>query len=203
MPISSSLHHTVSQSIVQPVGWITARLSILLFVALLTSVAPATALAQSTDSTTAQRDPDSDQCQTEFRKAEELYFAADFEPAVRLLETCLDEALLNDTTKVQMYRMLAFSYLGGGEADEAERAVEMLLNTAPAYQANPAEDRPDFVELVRTIREERKRLSAEEDKERGWVKWVVGAAGVVALGVLAAVIGSSGGGGDDDIDDFR
>lgn len=186
----------------QPVEWIIARVPFLLLVALLAGAAPSAAVAQSTDSSTVQQSSDSDQCQTEYRKAEELYFAADFEPAVRLLETCLDEAVLNDTTKVQMYRMLAFSYLGGGETGEAQRAVEMLLNTDPTYQANTVEDRPDFVELVQTIRKEREQLSAEEDNGRGWVKWVVGAAGVVALGVLAAVIGSRGGGGDGD-DDFR
>jgi hypothetical protein len=163
--------------------------------------APASALAQETSAPRAQTD--ADPCQTEYEKARELYLSAEFEPAIGLLETCLDAATLRDTTKARMYRMLAFSYLGGGDQEKARLAVENLLDNDPGYQPDPTQDRPDFIRLIQNVREERDQLAASEENGRGWVKWVVGAAAVVTLGVLAAVLaGGGGGGGDGDDFDF-
>ncbi|HHP7236952.1 hypothetical protein [Longibacter sp.] len=145
----------------------------------------------------AQESPSNDQCETEYRQAQESYLAAEFDPAIRLLQTCLDEAqtTLSDTTLVKMYRLLAFSYLGEGDEAGARRAVNDLLTTAPDYRPNPTQDRPDFVQLVQNAREERQQIARDSDDGRNWVKWVAGGVGVVVLGVLAAVL--SGGGGDD------
>jgi hypothetical protein len=149
-----------------------------------------------------QTQTDADPCQTEYEKARELYLSAEFEPAIGLLETCLDAATLRDTTKARMYRMLAFSYLGSGDEEKARLAVENLLDNDPGYEPDPTRDRPDFIRLIQNVRAERNQLTATEDNDRGWVRWVVGAAAVVTLGVLAAVLGGrGGGGGDDDFDD--
>ncbi len=154
--------------------------------------------AQQTGATRMQTD--ADPCQTEYEKARELYLSAEFERAIGLLETCLDAATLRDTTKARMYRMLAFSYLGSGDEASARLAVENLLDNDPEYEPDPVQDRPDFVRLIQNVREERDQLAASEGNGRGWVKWVVGAATVVTLGVLAAVLGGGGNGGGDDID---
>ena len=159
---------------------------------------PQPAVAQ--DGGPPQEQADTDPCQTEYEEARELYLSAEFTPAIGLLETCLDAATLRDTTKARMYRMLAFSYLGSGDPERARRAVESLLDNDPDYKPDPVRDRPDFVRLIQNVREERNQLAASEDNGRGWVKWVVGAATVVTLGVLAAVLGGGGNGGGDDID---
>lgn len=171
--------------------------SALLLILSLLLVAPTFAHAQSGPP---DRGAD-DQCRTEYQQAEDLYLGADFDPAIRLLQTCLDEtqAVLADTTKVQIYRLLAFSHLGLGDDESARQAVTSLLTVEPNYQPDPTRDRPDFVQLVQQAREERRSSAVREEKDRSWVKWVVGGVSVVALGVLAAVIG--GGGGDGDIDD--
>jgi len=152
------------------------------------------------ESATAQESPSNDQCETEYRQAQESYLAAEFDPAIRLLQTCLDEAqtTLSDTTLVKMYRLLAFSYLGEGDEAGARRAVNDLLTTAPDYRPDPTQDRPDFVQLVQNAREERRQVARDRDNGRNWVKWVAGGVGVVVLGVLAAVLTGGGGDGDDD-----
>lgn len=144
-----------------------------------------------------------DQCRAEYQKAEDLYLSADFDPAIRLLQTCLDEtqAALADTTKVRIYRLLAFSHLGLGDDEGARQAVTSLLSVEPNYQPDPTRDRPDFVRMVQKAHEERRSTTVGEEKNRNWVKWVVGGVSVVALGVLAAVISGGGGGGEDFDDD--
>lgn len=163
--------------------------------------APQPAIAQDTELSTPQTQTDADPCQTEYEEARELYFSAEFEPAIRLLETCLDAATLRAPTKARMYRMLAFSYLGNGDGEKARLAVENLLDNDPDYKPDPVQDRPDFVRLIQNVRKEREQVASSDDGGRGWVKWVVGAAGVITLGVLAAVLGGGGGGGGSDIDD--
>ncbi|PEN14773.1 hypothetical protein CRI94_00300 [Longibacter salinarum] len=136
-----------------------------------------------------------DQCQTEYERAQERYLSAEFEPAIGLLETCLEEtrSSLADTTKLKMYRLLSFSYLGEGNDEGARTAVVNLLNTKADYEPDPTRDRPDFVQMVQSVREERERLLEQNDNDRNWVKWVAGGVGVITLGVLAAVLAGGDG----------
>lgn len=146
--------------------------------------------------THAQQQPD--RCEAEYAQAEERYFAADFEAAVNLLQTCLQDAQLSEDTRVRIYRLLSFSHIAQGNQQQARLAAESLLDLRPAYTPDPAEDRPDFVELVREIKASRQpAASRDADGGRRWVRWAVGGAGVAAAGVLTIVLvgGGSGGGG--------
>ena len=120
---------------------------------LLVFSAPQPAIAQDAERRTLQTQADTDPCQTEYEEARELYFSAEFESAIRLLETCLDAATLSAPTKTRMYRMLAFSYLGNGEGEKARLAVENLLDNDPDYKPDPLQDRPDFVRLIQNVRQ--------------------------------------------------
>jgi hypothetical protein len=138
-----------------------------------------------------------DQCQTEVRQARERYLSAEFDPAVRLLRTCLEEADdLADTTRVQMYRLLAFAHLGQGNDADARLAVESLLDIRPAYTPDPESDRPDFVRMVRDVRNRRKALASSDGSDRRWVRWIVGGAVVATAGIVVALV--TGGDSDDD-----
>lgn len=139
-----------------------------------------------------------DQCQTEVRQARERYLAAEFDPAVRLLRTCLEEAGdLADTTRVQMYRLLAFAHLGRGNDADARLAVESLLDLRPGFSPDPNRDRPDFVRLVQDVRRRRDALASDDGSDRRWVRWVVGGAVVAAAGIVVAIV-TGGGDSDDD-----
>jgi tetratricopeptide (TPR) repeat protein len=136
---------------------------------------------------------DATQCTQEYAQAETAYFDADFDRAVRLLRTCLEEADLAPDAQVRLYRLLSFAYIAQNERAQARAAIEQLLTVDPDYTPDPETDRPDYVALVREVRA----THAPDDAENGgrrWLRWVLGGAGAVAAGVLTIVLV---GGGDD------
>lgn len=137
-------------------------------------------------------------CDTSYAEAQDAYYAADFETAAALLRPCAQEPSLRDSSRARMYRLLSFVYLGQNDQAAARRAVESLLDLQPAYKPNPAQDRPDFVDLVRTARKERQAEASADDEGRNWVRWTLGVA-AAALGTAAVLLfgdGGSGGGSD-------
>ena len=139
----------------------------------------------------AQVNPEVKSCETEYRQAEDAYFSADFDRAIRLLETCLEEVDLETDTRVQFHRLLAFAYLAQADREEARLVVESLLDVDETYAPSPAEDRPDFVELVQEVKDSR---IVEEDDGRRWWRWVAGGAATAVAGIAVAVL--TGGGND-------
>lgn len=139
-----------------------------------------------------------DGCASEYEQAEAQYFAANFNAAINLLQTCLQDASLSEATRVRIYRLLSFAYIAQGSQQQARLAVESLLDLRPDYTPDPAQDRPDFVRLVREIKASRQPATSDTaDEGRRWVRWALGGAGVAAAGVLTIVLvgGGNGGGG--------
>jgi hypothetical protein len=132
-------------------------------------------------------------CDTSSARAEEAYYAADFEKAVALLRPCARTTTLPDSTRARMYRLLSFVYLGQNDQPPARRAVESLLDLQPTYTPNPAEDRPDFIALLKKAKKSR-RAKADEEKRR-WLRWTLGAA-AAALGTVAVLLFGSGDSGE-------
>jgi hypothetical protein len=91
-----------------------------------------------------------------------------------------------------MYRLLSFVYLGQNDEAAARRAVESLLDVQPEYMPNPAEDRPDFVALVRKAKKARRDAAEAEQRDRRWVRWVIGSAAALA-GTAAVLLLRDGG----------
>lgn len=147
------------------------------------------------------RGQDAAQCAQEYEQAETAYFDASFDRAIRLLRTCLEEAELESDAQVRFYRLLSFAHIAQDEREQARTAIEQLLSVAPDYAPDPETDRPDYVTLVREVKADRP--STQDDDGRRWLRWVLGGAGAVAAGVLAAVLidGGSGDNGEPDDDD--
>jgi hypothetical protein len=132
-------------------------------------------------------------CDAAHAQAEDAYFRADFQEAIRLLSGCA-EAADKRAVAVDVYRLRAFAHLGAGDETRARLVVEDLLDVAPAYTPNLDTDRPDFVELVRTVQSSRRPPQTRSSPRRHrWVRWVVAGLSAVAL---AAVIRTVSGGGD-------
>ncbi|WP_263786373.1 hypothetical protein [Salinibacter grassmerensis] len=113
------------------------------------------------------------------------------------LRPCAQERTLPDSVRARMYRLLSFVHLGQNDEAAARRAVESLLDLRPDFAPDPSEDRPDFVSLVeRAKRQRRARAESEEDGNRRWVRWALGAA-AAALGTAAVLLlgGDDSGGG--------
>jgi len=134
-------------------------------------------------------------CDTSYAEAEDAYFSANFETAEALLRPCAQDDTVQDSVRARMYRLLSFVYLGQNEQGPARRAVESMLDLWPSYTPNPAEDRPDFVALVRKAKQERRASAEGESEDRRWVRWALGAAAAV-VGTVAVLV--LGGGGSDD-----
>lgn len=134
-------------------------------------------------------------CDEGYTQAEKAYYAANFEAAERALRPCLDPSAVSDSVRVQAYRLLGFIHLGQNDREAARLAVESLIDLRPTYTPDPQQDRPDFVALVRTVKEERGLPTAGPDKGgRRWLRWVAGGIGVAALGTVAALLLGGGGG---------
>lgn len=136
-------------------------------------------------------------CDTSYTQAQEAYYAADFETAVALLRPCAQQPALTDSARVRMYRLLSFVYLGQNDRPSARQAVESLLDLQPDYAPNPAQDRPDFVALVQTAKEERTAQTEAEEGSRRWLRWALGAVAASALGTAAVLLFGGGDSGDD------
>lgn len=135
-------------------------------------------------------------CDTSFAQAQEAYYAAEFEAAVNQLRPCAQEPTLPDSVRARMYRLLSFVYLGQNDEAAARRAVESLLDLRPDFVPDPSEDRPDFVALVERAKTQRRvRAEAQEDENRRWVRWTLGAA-AAALGTAAVLLLGGGDSGD-------
>lgn len=136
-------------------------------------------------------------CDAEYAQAETAYFDAAFDRAIRLLRTCLEEADLPAEVQVRFYRLLSFAYIAQDEQAEARAAISQLLDVAPGYTPDPETDRPDYVALVREVKATR---APAEAGGRRWLRWALGGAGAVAVGVLAVLlVGSGDGGGPDNL----
>ena len=138
---------------------------------------------------------DAESCETEYNQAEEAYFTADFDTAIRLLETCLDEVDLSNDDRTRFYRLLGFAYLAQGNQEQARLAVENLFDLDESYEARPEEDRPDFVQLVEEVRASRS-VAEEEEEGRRWWRWIAGGAATAVVGAAAVLLtGGNGNGG--------
>ena len=156
----------------------------LVAVLLLTSVGIMSAHSQATS-----------QCAEEYNQAETAYFNAEFDRAIRLLRTCLEEADLRPATQIRFYRLLGFAYIAQGNHSAARTAVERILDLDPDYAPDPETDRPDYVELVREVKADRE-AATQPDRGRRWLRWVLGGVGVAAAAALTAIF--LGGGDTDD-----
>ena len=122
--------------------------------------------------------------------AQKLYFEGNFDSAIDLIKQCLQQGLSADNEKVRAYKILAQAYLAKGFEQPAQEVVKKLLEIVPEYTAVLEEDPPQFVELVKKIKnapaEKSKSTNNTNQKKTYWL-WV-GSAGVVILGATAILV---------------
>ena len=122
--------------------------------------------------------------------AQKLYFEGNFDSAIDLIKQCLQQGLSADNEKVRAYKILAQAYLAKGFEQPAQEVVKKLLEIVPEYTPVLEEDPPQFVELVKKIKnapaEKSKSTNNTNQKKTYWL-WV-GSAGVVILGATAILV---------------
>jgi len=91
-------------------------------------------------------------CQTALSNATKSYASGRYDAAITALLPCLQGDRLPKVEKLGGYRLLALCYLAKDNSVAAEKAIMSLLDIEPAYQADPAQDSRQFVDLVRKVR---------------------------------------------------
>lgn len=104
-------------------------------------------------------------CTATLETAQTYYVDQDFSVAEVLLRECLNRPDVDDTTAIQVHRLLALVYLRQDKTDEAETIILRLLGISFDYTPDPVLDPPSYVALVESIKEplriEREQAPAE------------------------------------------
>lgn len=125
-----------------------------------------------------------------------LYEAGELDEAIAKLSSCVERSDLNTAQKTEAYKFLAQAYMARDLRDQAKIAVEKLLTIMPNYKPDPIQDRPQYIELVETVKQERQQKVTVPEatpvvpakKKSKKTLWILIGAGVVAGAVLAIVL---------------
>jgi tetratricopeptide (TPR) repeat protein len=150
-------------------------------------------------------------CDTELNDAENKYYAGRFDEAIDLVDRCLAKTGLTDATLLRAYRLKALAYQAKDYLFQAQNAIKRLLELVPTYEPNPEQEPPQYIELVRRVKEELKKAEQAQKpaqpqqseqptttpskKKGGATKWLL-IGGGVGVAAIAAVALSGGGGGN-------
>ena len=129
-------------------------------------------------------------CTEKLALAEKMYTEVQPEEAIALLTECMETNEFTEEERKRAYRLLALSLISNEQLDEARDAVRDLLEFDPDYQVDTVQDPPVFVVIIVEIRQEIAPSPVVEKpkRKRGISKWLLFSGGVVASGVVAAVL---------------
>jgi hypothetical protein len=114
-----------------------------------TSRSPATRTASSSESDTASTDISA--CREALSDAEEQYEQQQYSAARERLTPCLRPSLPAEL-RIDTFRLIALSYLGAEQFEEARNAVLRLLGVDPEYTPDRVYDPPRYTALVGVVR---------------------------------------------------
>jgi hypothetical protein len=93
-------------------------------------------------------------CEVVLAQARERYTAGAFEAIEAFVSVCLGTGSATRADSVQGYRLQALAFLRLGALGASTAQVLKLLGVDPAYEPDPVRDPPDYVGLVRFIKEQ-------------------------------------------------
>lgn len=133
---------------------------------------------------------DQSSCANNIKVAEESYFDGDFDKATEFLNLCLRETNATDEHQVKAYTILTRISLAQDDIKSARKYIEIILKIDSDYEATIEEETPKYVNLVAEIKAA---LSAGDDDERGFNKWILVGAGGVATTAIILLVAAGGG----------
>lgn len=148
-----------------------------------------------------------DPCSRALVQADARYVAGQFEEAVEILATCLNQSDATRQQTIEAYRLLTLAYLRMEHTGEARAAIIQIFRTDPTYRPDPINDPPSYTVLVEIVRNQMEPATpavAEETagpRQQSWLQsnlgWVLAGGALVAGGLAVAILsGGNGGGGD-------
>jgi len=120
-------------------------------------------------------------CAAVLERAEDQYDLREYDEVLKLLQQCPAAQFLEPRQQLRAHKLEALARLQLGSENEAEKAVESLLDLRPNFSPDEQQDPAAFVELVNKIKAQRAKKS---DKKWYWI----GGGGLVAGAVAAFLI---------------
>lgn len=97
-------------------------------------------------------------CQSETETAYHAYLNQQYDRAVSLAFTCVEQREVPDEDLIQAYRIMGLSFVRQDALVEARWAISRVLSIDPTYMVDPVEDPPAYALLVSIVRDD---LAAE------------------------------------------
>ena len=133
-------------------------------------------------------------CNDLLNQADEFYFNAKFDKAIGLIRQCIKNPNLKKSDRLRAYQILTRIFLAKNEKDKATKIAIKVLEIEPDYQPTIEKEKPDYIELISSLRTIQTQKIAEKEKPKQDSKkwWWIGGGAVIALGITAMIIGSGG-----------
>lgn len=110
------------------------------------------------------------QCSEALTLATEEYEQGYFDRATFRLDTCLRNQAFNEEQEKEAYLLLGRIYYANLQIDQARDSVRKLLQKNPAYQLDPAQHKPGFIDLYEEVMQEVKQTPAPGSLRSGF--WI-------------------------------
>jgi len=117
-------------------------------------------------------------------QARKSYYEGNFDQAVALIKTCLQETTLDNLKLQEAYIVLAQTYLAKNYNDAAREVVIKLLDINPLYSPTIEHEPPPFVTLVEEVRQQNNPPEPGSDNKWLWI----GAGGALMIGAVTFII---------------
>lgn len=91
-------------------------------------------------------------CQSETETAYHAYLNQQYDRAVSLAFTCVEQTGVPDEDLIQAYRIMGLSFVRQDALVEARWAIARMLSIDPAYTVDPVKDPPAYALLVSIVR---------------------------------------------------
>lgn len=93
-------------------------------------------------------------CEEALRLATEEYDQGLFERATFRLQECMDRSAFSEEQQKEAYLLLGKIYYANLQIEDAKKSVRMLLSENPAYELDPEEHKPGFIDLYEEVMSE-------------------------------------------------
>lgn len=125
-------------------------------------------------------------CASVLDDAKEQYTYGRFEEAIALLSSCVEDQNGDPSVRQEAYRVMGMAYVAMSMEMEAKITIQNLLDLVPAYEPDPENDRPGYVELVRELKRESdpNYVAPGEQVEGGGIPKKIIAGGVAVVGAI-------------------
>ncbi len=91
-------------------------------------------------------------CKVQINNAADNFEIGRADDVIRLLDPCLENALIEKDDRVEMYRLLSLSYLVKRDSVTAFGYVKDLINTNSRFKSRTITDDPQFKQWVQELR---------------------------------------------------